>query len=373
MTETLKVNPDRLKWMRNSLTYTQKEVGKKLRIKPEKLEKWENTGEIPYDKLEKLSELYGTSTLFFFNKKKPPSIQEIPDYRTTKNKQTEKTPEILKEIKKAKTRRKIILSLQEEMNTLTPFKYKTNNKEKCVEIIQKTLNIDNVKLKYTFKDWLKEFETLNILVFQFYNIPVHIVRGYALYYENLPIIGINNSDNEKAKTFTLFHEYAHLILQKSGISDYTFNNIEEICNSIAAEVLLPKKQINMILKDKMDYPVATKVKVVTNHFNISKTAVTYRLLNLNKISAHESQIYLKELKTPPDNTSKKREYKQTMNTNKRYKDASTKVINKNGLLYVNTLLKAKDEELIDDIELTRELDTQRETIPYIIKKVEGTE
>lgn len=123
----------------------------------------------------------------------------------------------------------------------------------------------------------------------------------------------------------------------------------------------------MILKNKIDYPTATKVKVVNNHFNISKTAITYRLLNLNKISSHEFQIYLKELKTPHDNTSRKREYKKTMNTNKKYKDVSTNIVNKNGLLYVNTLLKAKDEELIDDIELIRELDTQRETIPYIIK------
>ena len=115
-TEVIKVNNQWLKWARKTLKYTKKEVSTKLNKKVEDVEQWEKTGELSYNELKKISQLYDVSSLFFLNNT-PPSeiIDEIVDFRTIKNKKTNNTPEILKEIKHAKYRRKLILDLQKQL------------------------------------------------------------------------------------------------------------------------------------------------------------------------------------------------------------------------------------------------------------------
>lgn len=86
-TEVIKVNNQWLKWARKTLKYTKKEVSTKLNKKVEDVEQWEKTGELSYNELKKISQLYDVSSLFFLNNT-PPSeiIEEIVDFRTIKNK-----------------------------------------------------------------------------------------------------------------------------------------------------------------------------------------------------------------------------------------------------------------------------------------------
>lgn len=187
MSECLQVNSEWLKWVRTSLHYSEEQVGKKLRIKPEKVKKGEETGKISYDNLKEISKLYGVGSLIFFNDNTPPNkIEEVPDFRTIKNQSTDKTPEIYKEIRNARNKRKTLLKYMEELeiNPITFQKINLNN-EDLIDYINNIFNISKSKLSsFNIDNWIHEFENKGILIFQFYNIPVSEVRGFTFSYNN---------------------------------------------------------------------------------------------------------------------------------------------------------------------------------------------
>jgi len=67
-------------------------------------------------------------------------------------------------------------------------------------------------------------------------------RGVSMWDENeIPIIVIDSSEGSyQARVFTLWHEYAHVVLRTGGISNQNRRNaVERFCNSFAAHFLMP--------------------------------------------------------------------------------------------------------------------------------------
>ena len=62
---------------------------------------------------------------------------------------------------------------------------------------------------------------------------------------------------------------------------------------------------------------------------------------------------------------------KTKNNQTRYKRLASKNINQNGHLYIELLLEAYDEELINDLDLSNELGVPHTVIPYVINKLNG--
>ncbi|MBE6487442.1 MAG: ImmA/IrrE family metallo-endopeptidase, partial [Methanosphaera stadtmanae] len=252
MTDCIEVNPEWIIWSRKSLNYTIESASKKLKIKESTLEKWEETGILTYKNINKLANVYDVSPLLFLNNTPPPKIEQyVKDYRTMNDKRILSSPEILKEIKHAKRKRQLLLDIAEKLDKDLTFPYYLNKKESkktLVDIIKDSLDVNADKLNnYTIDQWIREFEKLNILIFKFYNIKSEDIKGYAFNNQQLPIIGINNRNTEKEKIFSLFNEYAHLLIGKDGISgDYNREKEEQFCNSVASEILLPEKEIKNI-------------------------------------------------------------------------------------------------------------------------------
>jgi Zn-dependent peptidase ImmA (M78 family) len=70
-------------------------------------------------------------------------------------------------------------------------------------------------------------------------------RGMSIYFNDFPAIVIDQ--NEKffgARSFTLMHEFGHLLLRQAGISNFNpRNRVERFCNQFAASFLLPLEAI----------------------------------------------------------------------------------------------------------------------------------
>ena len=390
MTESIKINPEWIIWSRKSLNYTLESASKKLKVQESTLSKWEETGILTYKNMNKLAKVYDVSPLLFLNNTPPPKIEQyVKDYRTMNDKRILSSPEILKEIKHAKRKRLLLLEIADKLDKDLSFKYYQNenkSKTKIVEIIRESLNINADKLNnYTTDDWIKEFEALNILIFKFYNINPEDINGYAFNNQSLPIIGINNRNSEIEKIYSLFNEYAHLLISKDGISgDYNTQKDERLCNSIASEIMLPEKEIKKIRIANIN----SVIRIVSTRYNVNMETVLYRLRNLNLLTDEEleqqlnkrvynsdeeaieqedtqSELLVDNTKLVKKSTDKKK------NNQKRLKNLASRNINQNGRLYTQILLEAYDNNIINDLDLSNELGVPHSVIPYLINKISG--
>lgn len=138
-------------------------------------------------------------------------------------------------------------------------------------------------------------EEAGVFVHCFTGVDTRIVRGFAIYEDNLPIIGLNNGDRYPAKTFSIIHELVHLIKRSSAICNDMFcsfpSRTEEVfCNAVAGEVLVPKpnllKQLGSCTSAEIDYDT---VDSLATKFSVSKEVICRRLLDIGKI--HSAQYY----------------------------------------------------------------------------------
>lgn len=390
MTDCIEVNPEWIIWSRKSLNYTIESASKKLKIKESTLEKWEETGILTYKNINKLANVYDVSPLLFLNNTPPPKIEQyVKDYRTMNDKRILSSPEILKEIKHAKRKRQLLLDIAEKLDKDLTFPYYLNKKESkktLVDIIKDSLDVNADKLNnYTIDQWIREFEKLNILIFKFYNIKSEDIKGYAFNNQQLPIIGINNRNTEKEKIFSLFNEYAHLLIGKDGISgDYNREKEEQFCNSVASEILLPEKEIKNIRISNVN----SVIRIVSARYNANLETILYRLKNLKILTDEElekqliKRVYKPEdnqeesveettIKQEDDNAPKVHQKKKRNKTQQKYRSMASKNLNQNGYLYVELLLEAYDENIINDLDLSNELGLPHTAIPYVIDKIYG--
>jgi Zn-dependent peptidase ImmA (M78 family) len=108
------------------------------------------------------------------------------------------------------------------------------------------------------------------------------LSGFSLYDNGLGAICVNDREvNEGAKTFTLFHEYCHLLLRQGGISDENdTDRVERFCNQFAASFLVPRKWLRESLPHDIDLPCDfsdAEVKELARRFRVSNRAMAYRL------------------------------------------------------------------------------------------------
>lgn len=73
---------------------------------------------------------------------------------------------------------------------------------------------------------------------------VDLFRGFAFADSIAPFVVINDQDSERAWSFTLLHELAHIWLGRTGVSGgQPSNAIETFCNDVAGRILLPTAEI----------------------------------------------------------------------------------------------------------------------------------
>lgn len=295
--EIVEANPEWLIWARKTANYNIEEIAKKINVKVEKIEKWEETGKIAYKELIELDKSYRRPPIIFFNVNEPVYDEKsLPDFRTKESKIAEYTPAIGFEIRSALTRRENLLDIEElsDETTIPYFKFKDSNikkSEEAISLIRKELKMNTANIqKRDLNYWIRAIENLGVLVFYFYDIPVKDMRGYSIYYDKLPIIGINNRDMETAKKFTLFHELSHLILKPEGISNLTNyfieNEKEKLSNEIAAELLVPKETLEFYFNNKVN---EKEIADLSKMFKVSKEVIVRRFLTLNIISKEQYQ------------------------------------------------------------------------------------
>lgn len=295
-----------LSWARESAGYSVPDIAGRLGKSDREVEGWEDGTKYPQiSQIRKLAGLYKRPISDFYLPV-PPEERPLPhDFRRSPGKISgHYSPALRAQLRLARERQDIAKYLQGDMRDLpSQFSHRAKSSQSPEAVGRSVRKRLGVTLKdqrgwpnryATLKGWRQRIEKENILVFQFEDVEAEEAWGFSVVDETSPIIGINKNLSPSARTFTMLHEFTHLLLNESSvcdIDDYTPRRPEDIkveifCNHVAAAALMPEKefQSNPIIKSHGKASPHWKdeeIKNLASAFGVSREAVVRRLLTFN--------------------------------------------------------------------------------------------
>ena len=133
-----------------------------------------------------------------------------------------------------------------------------------------------------FQGWRDAVEEKGVVVLA---LPLgnEAVQGFALNDAYTPVIGINTTARPEARSFTLFHELAHLALGgDSSCAENSAGGIETWCEKVASSVLIPRSQLRA-LAASAGLEGLDLVKRSANHFKASRRAAAIALEDIGAV------------------------------------------------------------------------------------------
>ncbi len=165
-------------------------------------------------------------------------------------------------------------------------------------------------------------------------LDVEEFRGFVLYDEIAPFVFINGADSVSGKIFTIVHELVHVLVGHSASFDLkkfiaSDNDIEQFCDRVTAEFLVPKDallaQINIF-----------DIKGLARYFKVSEIVIARRLLDLGELSKKQFLHFYW------DYTKRLEEFKKEKNTKGgNFYNTVPYRISKRFFKLVNTALKSE--------------------------------
>jgi Zn-dependent peptidase ImmA (M78 family) len=111
-------------------------------------------------------------------------------------------------------------------------------------------------------------------------------RGFVLVDKYAPLVFVNGADAKAAQMFTLAHELAHVFFGSSAAFDLremqpADDPIEQACNRVAAEFLVPERELRQVWPSVKNDP--EPFQVIARQFKVSTLVAARRALDLQLI------------------------------------------------------------------------------------------
>lgn len=261
MSEKIPVNPDILKWARQTAGMQLSEVAHKMGKDVETISLWERGESTPtYIQLEKLAyKIYKRPIALFFFPEPPKEETPGQAFRTLPEHEIEKMSSRMHYL--LKQARAMQINLAELNDHANPAKHNivddlksppdTSPKKMAVQV-REYLGMDLETqlswkdMDYAFKAWRNALERHGVFVFK-EAFKDDSLSGFCLHHQQFPLIYVNNSTPKSRQIFSIFHELAHLLLGTGGVDtrkddyiDYLEGDdrkIEVLCNRFAGAFL----------------------------------------------------------------------------------------------------------------------------------------
>ena len=317
------INPAVLSWAREQAKLSIEQAAKKVSVKPERFAEWEDPisdTKPTIKQLRKLAKVLHRPPSLFYLADPPTGFQPMKDLRRLPGDGLLFfSPELAYEMELAQQRRELSLELSAAIAEKVPnFKLSASMDEDPEDVgkwIRETLHINfSAQSKWKrkgdlepFKVWRREIERFDVLVFQMSRVEWNEVCGFALAERKRPIIAVNRGDVPNRRTFSLLHEFVHLLLGQSGASDLDVDAtrppetqaVEVFCNAAAAAALMPHDHLlGMEAVQARGYEsdawADDELHEIAHLFGVSRIALLRRLLRFERTTQEFYQTKAKQ-------------------------------------------------------------------------------
>jgi len=303
------VSPPVMRWLRESSGWSLEDVSGHLHVSVNRVSQWEQGGQAPtLNEVKRLAKAYRRPLAAFFLAE-PEEEQPLPrDFRRLPGGARPLTKRTLLAIRKARNLQMISADLMKNLDLTTGTDVAgaqlTDDPEEVAVEERTRLGIPVAEQRSWkdayegFRAWRDAIEERNIRVFQF---PMELeeLRGCALMDHTPNAIVLNSSDIIQARTFTLLHEYGHILLHEPAlctpdrpvIGETHEARVEQWCNRFAGAILMPPKDIT---EDFTRHGI-DGVGRIANRYRVSLATVLTRLVTLNLIAQERYQAEMRKL------------------------------------------------------------------------------
>ena len=287
------MNPAIIKWARERSGYSLEAAAAIVKKDVATLSDWESGGSAPtYVQLEKLADKYKRPVAIFFFPEPPeePDVAGNLAMRSTDAIQLPPSIRIL--MRQAYSRQISLMELSGGVNPAADLIFRSLRATLDVSAIafaRKTRAYMDVSVetqmgwhdtKEAFKRWRDIIEEHGIFVFKD-AFQDDTFDGFCLAHEEFPVIYLNNSRPAVRQIFSLFHELAHLLLGKEGITRgnrmHGGEAVEIFCNQFASEFLVPDLDLDTRLTFS-DYD-DDAIETLANRYKVSRPVILLKLVN----------------------------------------------------------------------------------------------
>lgn len=262
------VNPKVIRWARERKAAPLEEIARALKVKAPQIAAWEaGSSRPPFAKAQALAKTLHIPFGYLFLSDPPDHSVPIPDLRTAggspRGGPSLDFLDLLNEVmvKQDWYREHVRDRGPDPPGFVGKFSPKSHSPSDVATDIRRSMSI-NSEVRRRSKSWdeylrklSESAESAGILVMRSgvvgcntrRPLSVEEFRGFAITDNLAPLVFINGKDAKAAQIFTLLHEIAHIWIGQSGISNPDplghFSRhpiaIEEFCNAVAAEALVP--------------------------------------------------------------------------------------------------------------------------------------
>ena len=304
--ESITLQPKVLRWARERAGLEREQLAANLKLQIQDIEEWEHLGRITFNEVDDLAKHTNTPVGYLYLSEPPDDSLPIADFRTRTGVSPQRpSPNLLDtvyqmQLRQAWMREEVISQEDPPLAFVGEFSLDSSPSQVAAAMS------DALQLRGGWAavegSWTNALRTLRdhiesagvLVVFNGVvenntrrKLDVEEFQGFALVDEYAPLIFVNNSDYKTAQIFTLVHELSHIFVGESGLSKLqdlspTDHTVEEICNKIAAEFLIPiedlHKRWNAARESSDPYHDLAK------HFKVSTVVAARRALDSELIT-----------------------------------------------------------------------------------------
>lgn len=325
----IQLEPTVLKWFIDKSGWKYPELAKRISVSENTLNGWLSGDVKPTIKqIEKLALVLKRPFAAFLLSSPPKEKPPPKDYRMIPGKEGEFDKKTLLAMRKARRLQHLARELSGNLKYSVNAEFPLATLKDDPTTIANDIRSEFLISKIVQQKWKTPYEAFNslrdvieskeILVFQV-DMSLDDARGFALADELPYVIVINKKDSIKARLFTLMHEFAHILIRKSGVSmpelslsKQNLDEVEKWCNSFSSEFLLPSTLAKEIYVHYGQGILSTNVRqTLSNKYKVSKSMFMYKMKVLGYVSENQYKSFLDSYDPNFQKTPQKKEGKKS--------------------------------------------------------------